>query len=213
MSKVRTSIELQDLLDREFAWRIKEISDLRSAVRAAAAGSERTLIRAGIAMLYAHWEGFVKTASELYLAFLTAQGVPYGKLQRCYIAFGMKGRISQMAQAKKPQAAREVVDFLLDSLGQPARIAARGAIDTESNLRSHVFSAIAGWLGIDASIYETKYTFIDNSLCDRRNSIAHGEFLDVGLKEYVELSDTVIGLIRGFKTDLENMVTLKSYLV
>ena len=58
-SKIRTLTQLQDALDGEMGWRIKEISALKIAAKVA--GVDRTaFVRAGIAMVYAHWEGFKK---------------------------------------------------------------------------------------------------------------------------------------------------------
>jgi len=85
------------------------------------------------------------------------------------------------------------------------------AIDTESNLTSKVFGNIAASLGISVDSYETKFNLIDESLVARRNKVAHGEFLDLGGREFGELVDEILLLMRGYKTDLENAATLKSY--
>jgi hypothetical protein len=213
MTKPRTPSLLQDELDREYAWRIREISDLRLGIASAQQGTEKTLIRAATALLYAHWEGFIKASTESYVEFLTHQGLTYKQLKRCYIAFGLKGHLVRVAQTKKSQPALAALDFLLDHLDDRASLPFRGSINTESNLRSSVFASIAGWVGVDIRPYETRFHFIDVSLCDRRNSIAHGEFLDICASEYIDLSNSVVQLLRDYKTDLENLVTLQGYKV
>jgi len=46
MTKIRSANHLQDLLDAEFSWRLKEIHDIRSATKATAgATSQRAFIR------------------------------------------------------------------------------------------------------------------------------------------------------------------------
>ena len=52
----RTPEELQDRLDDEFAWRRKELTDLKLVIGTAEGSMQRTFLRAGAALLYAHWE-------------------------------------------------------------------------------------------------------------------------------------------------------------
>ena len=59
-SGVRTLNLLQDYLDKEISWRIKEIADMKIAVCRIETVSKKTVIRAATPLLYAHWEGFVK---------------------------------------------------------------------------------------------------------------------------------------------------------
>lgn len=70
--KIRTLGQLQDALDSEMSWRLKEIADLKSNVKSTSGLARSTLIRAGTALLYAHWEGFIKAASSAYVLFLKA---------------------------------------------------------------------------------------------------------------------------------------------
>lgn len=210
MTKIRTVTILQDTLDREYAWRLRELNDLRLAIRGARPEAP-TMIRASVALLYAHWEGFVKAATESVIEFVAYQRIPYNQLKQCYIVLGLKGHLMELAQARKPRAATAALDFILGSLDKPATLPFRGAIDTESNLSSKVFSSIAEWIGIDIARYETKFTLIDSSLLERRNRIAHGEYLDVDAQAYIDLSNHVIELMRWYKTDIENLIALNAY--
>ena len=54
---VRDQTELMNRLDRELAWRKRELTTLAFAV---ADANPVTALRAGICLLYAHWEGFIK---------------------------------------------------------------------------------------------------------------------------------------------------------
>lgn len=85
------------------------------------------------------------------------------------------------------------------------------AIRTESNLSSAVFENICNSVGIDHKLYETKYNLIDESLLNRRNRIAHGEYVGLTADDYRNLADEVITLLRNFKTDIENAATLGKY--
>lgn len=211
MGKIKTVSEAQDVLDNEFAWRLKEIADIKSVIRAADDIRQRTLIRAGIPLLYAHWEGFVKVASETYLNYVANQGHKYSELKSCFIVRGLKGRLNELAQSNNSSRNSEIVDFVLGEMDRRASIPYKGVIDSASNLSSTVFVNIASSIGISTNPYETKYHFIDESVLRRRNQIAHGEYLDVRSNAYDGISDEVVNLLRNFKTDIENALTLTSY--
>ncbi len=93
-----------------------------------------------------------------------------------------------------------------------ANIPTKGVIATKGNLSSAVFADIYASLGLDASQYSTKFNLIDESLLRRRNSIAHGEYLDVDEVGFLQLAGEVLHLLRCVKTDIENYVATKSYL-
>lgn len=62
---------LVDNLDNDLAWRIKELSIIKNKIPQAKNNEQEALIRAGVTILYAHWEGFVKNAAECYLNFVS----------------------------------------------------------------------------------------------------------------------------------------------
>ena len=41
--------------------------------------------------------------------------------------------------------------------------------------------------------------------------IAHGEFVDIGGREFGELQDAVLQMMREYKADLENAASTESY--
>ena len=67
--KVRTTDELINALDNNLSWRKKEIIDYKFLIEKNKNSLlSYPLIRGGIAIIYAHWEGFIKEASDmLYL--------------------------------------------------------------------------------------------------------------------------------------------------
>lgn len=210
MVQVRTLDQLQDALDKDMAWRIKEIGAFR--VGSKSNSSERKpFIRAGIALLYAHWEGFIKYSSELYLSFVESRGHRYSDLKTCFSVFGLKGKIDTLVEGKKSETNIIAMDFILAELGAPAKLKIASSIRTDSNLTSKVFTNIARSLDIEIGRYETKFNLIDTSLVDRRNKVAHGEFLEVGGKEFGTLIDEVVQLMRAYKTDLENAASCEAY--
>lgn len=210
MAKIRTLIELQETLDTEMSWRIKEISDFKLAAKRQPATS-RTFTRAGVALVYAHWEGFIKAASESYLNFVDNQGHIYRDLKTCFAVFGLKGRLALLNNSRKSKPNIEALEFVIAEIDKPAKMSMSNAIDTEANLTSKVFANIAASLDISISSYETKFNLIDESLVSRRNKVAHGEYLDLSSPDFVVLADEVLQMMRGYKIDIENAASLQSY--
>ncbi|MEO9697226.1 MAG: MAE_28990/MAE_18760 family HEPN-like nuclease [Hyphomicrobiales bacterium] len=210
MSKIRTLNEMQTALDQEMAWRIKEIGVFK--VGAGSNGPRRKpFIRAGVALLYAHWEGFIKNSSEIYLSYVESRALRYRDLKSCFVVFGLKGKINTLVDSKKSLPNVEAMDFILSNMNETAKLQISSAVNTGSNLTSKVFSNIAGSLDIDTSPYETKFHLIDSSLVDRRNKVAHGEFLDIEGSDFSSLVDDMLSLMRMYKTDIENAASLENY--
>lgn len=209
--KIRTLTLFQDAIDHEFAWRLKEIASLKTGVKQSSQLATPTMIRAGLALLYAHWEGFVKASALAYLEFVASRGLLYQDLQSCFAILGMKGELNTLEKSRKADGLIAAYEFVTNRRHEKAVLVLSNAIDTESNLSSTVFANIVQSIGIDISRYETRFNLIDESLLKRRNKIAHGEFLDVTAEEWRELADEIIMMLRHFKTDLENAASLESY--
>lgn len=212
MSKIRTISQLQDCLDTEFGWRLQEIAYLKRIVKANnEIISKKTAVRASIPLLYGHWEGFVKNAATHYLEFVNGQMLAYKDLKSCFVVFGLKGKINELTASRKSETSIALLDFIRGEMQKRAKLRIESAIRTEFNLSSEVFSNIACSIGLDLAKYEARFNLIDESLLGRRNYIAHGQYLDIEPDGFRDLADETIYLLRTFKTDIENAVTLKSY--
>jgi len=205
-------MHLQDFLDKEHAWRIKEIANFKIAAKSSAPLGQKSWIRAAVPILYAHWEGFVKNAATAYLNFINCQGRNYEDLESCFVVFGLKAKINNLVSSKKSSISIATVDFLRSEMKSKANLKVGNAIDTESNLSSSVFENIALSIGIDTAPYETRYNLIDISLLKRRNQIAHGEYLDLEPDDYRALANETLLLLRLFKTDIENAAALSKFI-
>jgi len=210
MAKIRTLDQLQEKLDADMGWRIKEISQFKIATKANN-DSARTFVRAGVVLLYAHWEGYIKSASENYLNYVVYQGHIYRELKTCFAVFGLKGKLSAINISMKARANIEALEFVLTGMDKPAQMNMASAIDTESNLTSKVFQNIAISIEIDTTPYETRFKMIDESLVGRRNKVAHGEYIDLDIDDFFTLVDDVLNIMRNYKTDIQNAASLKRY--
>lgn len=208
--KIRTKENLIDALDNEIAWRKKELSYLKGNVKANNPYF-KTHLRTGIVLLYAHWEGFVKNSCELYLSYIKSLRMKYEDLGENIIALSLKSLLNEFEQTNKSTIHCQIIDFLLNKLNERANVPNENIIRTGSNLNSHILREILTTVGLDYSIYELKNNLIDTVLLKNRNSIAHGEYIELDEIDFNELHTEVISMMDDIKNRLSNMVVLESY--
>ncbi len=211
--KLKTAEQLSDRLSKELAWRKKELSDVKSLVETKSFSDSRhkALVRSGICLLYAHWEGFVKLAANSYLEYVRMQKLCYEELASNFLALAMKEKLKEAKETNKPSLYIPVCDFFLDELNQRCLLP-KDAISTASNLSSEIFKEITHTLGIDFSTYSTKSVLIDTKLLKTRNEIAHGEYSTFDREEYIELHSEVIAMLDLFRNQIENAAINKDYM-
>ena len=210
MAKIRTPLDLQNCLDRELSWRIKEIANVKLVARSPRALTTPTVVRAGVALVYAHWEGFVKCAVEDYIVFVGCQRLKYEEAADCFVAMGARRHLAELSGSRRSRLHNAVVGFLRDQIDERLAFGSV-SVRTDANLNSSVFEDVALSVGIDLAAYTPKYNLIDESLLRRRNSIAHGEYLELDADAFRDLADEVIVLMRQVKNDLENAASTQSY--
>src|SRR5579859_3694905 len=154
MTRVRTLLDLQQRLDDELAWRKKELAIISSLIPSARSSSKvpateivNCYVRSGIALLYAHWEGFVKEAGDLYLNYIISQRLKYEELTNNFVAMAAKKHLSDFGFSNKVTDHIRVTDFFLSGLSE--RCNGFAAIETKSNLSAEVLKEILSALGLD----------------------------------------------------------------
>jgi hypothetical protein len=210
---LRTQEEFIDEVARELSWRRVELTELKNIVETAVDGSNRqkTAMKSAVALLYGHWEGFVKKTAEAYLNYVERQRLANDKLSNCMFALVLRSKLTAASASTKIAAHIELVDFMRNKTGARSRISPKNAIRTEANLSSTVLEEILKVLDIRSASYEPKYKLLDKSLLDKRNHIAHGEDSELELDEYLELHHQVIALIEMFRSDVENSAILRRF--
>jgi len=73
--KIKTIGKLQDKLDEDLAWRKKELFDFNQIV-CSDSKRESIFVRAGIAVLCAHFERFIKLAANYYVVYVSDKNIP-----------------------------------------------------------------------------------------------------------------------------------------
>ena len=211
MAGPRTQADLSDAVGRDLTWRIREISDLRTAARRADADLCNAIVRAGVTMLAAHWEGHVRFVAEQYLAFLTMRKPRFRDLKPAFL-LGKFNPYFLPGGTPSGYAAR--ISFLSEvqnASGDRFTQFSPGLVGARSNLRADVLKDICLALSIDPGHFAADTDFIDRILMHRRNAIAHGEQMSVDLDDFLETSDRTIDIMRRFKNIVENDMVLEAY--
>ncbi len=210
---IRTTEELINKIDYEMSWRRKEIHDLKIIAASSHVSTirKKVLYRTGVALLYAHWEGFVKCIGSYYLEFISLQRVPLNKLKNNFVTLIYKKQINESFNANKFSVFDSITDTLINNNTVRARVPYKSIIKTRSNLNSKVLKEITWCLGIDYDSFATKEYLLDARLVNKRNHVAHGEELFVDEDEFIEMIDEVLNLITIFKNEVENSAVIGSY--
>lgn len=212
--KIRSLEQLNQRLTEDLIWRKKEISDLKSLIetKSFSSSKHKAVLSSGVTLLYAHWEGYIKTASTSYLEFVARQGLTYDELAINFVAIAMKFKLNEASETNKATIFTEVANFMLTQTSQRSLIPHEDVISTASNLSSSILREIVCVLGLDYSFYETKEVIINEQLLKRRNGIAHGEYLLLDREEYQQLHDEILAMMEDFRTQIENNASQKFYL-
>ncbi|MEG9624219.1 MAE_28990/MAE_18760 family HEPN-like nuclease [Pseudomonas guariconensis] len=212
MSKPYTEADFSAQITDDRNWRIKEISDLKSAIRRGDANLRKVLLRALITLSYAHWEGYVKFAAKKYLDYVALRKYAYGNLNKQFLRNLFLPRLGAMYNARINVAERVLlIDEILNSADQRFSQVDEDLVNTKANLNFEVFSEICIICDVPLQFFAEKSTFIDVVLLKRRNAIAHGENTLIGLDDLDAICEETISLMRAFGDALENHVVLQTY--
>lgn len=213
MAIIRTKEELIDKIAQDHIWRLREIAELRNLIKEPTTSElrKRVLCRSGIALLYAHWEGFVKKSGTYFLEYVAGRRHNISELRSNFITLLVRGKIDRAGESNKYSAFDEVTRYIIENQTTRAKIPTKNVVDTQSNLSSNVLKEIMWCLGLDYECYESKENLIDLKLVGRRNHVAHGEAIEINSDDFVEMVDEVLGLMNTFKNLLENSCVNETY--
>jgi hypothetical protein len=211
MKPIRTLTDLQSVLDDEFSWRLKEIAELKGVARRPQPLSESTVVRAGAALAYAHWEGFVKAASAAYVDYVSSTRTAHCDLVTPFAVMSLNSKLKVIAETKSAEISASAFDFIRDQMNQSAKLIGKEIISTEANLSSTVLKQVLGALDISITRYEARFNFIDETLLKNRHAIAHGDALTLDRFGWVAVADNTITLLRWVKTDIENAASTSAF--
>lgn len=212
MTRYVTVEQCLSAIQADSAWRKKEISSLKQRVARAEGESRMIMMRAGILILYAHWEGFVRFAAETYIAHINERvarfDVPLTEHYRQLLMWRCIQRRGDYPHAKTPLG---FLDVMQEWKTKPPTSLSDDMIDAESNLSSIVLKKILRIIDIPFVDFESKQNLIDEKLLGRRNPIAHGQRRSVTIDEYNEADREVRALLEIFQQKIENCIQNSSF--
>jgi hypothetical protein len=212
MSKPYTEQNLSDEFDADLIWRRKELSDIKLAIRVADVEAKHALLRALIAMSYAHWEGYVRNCANKYFEFLALRRLPFDAFERQIYVNNFLVRLDALRRSGFGIELRcKLVNDILDGKGNRFGFVNAALIDTKSNLSTDIVKDICLICAIDSAYFESKRPFIDIIVLKRRNAIAHGQQEFIQESGIDSLVAETLALMMHFRTLLENKVYTRAY--
>jgi hypothetical protein len=212
MSKPYTQEDLSDIFDADLIWRRKELSDMKTAAKAADLSAKPALLRAIIAISYAHWEGYVRTCANRYFEHLILRRKLFIEYERQIYINSFLGRLDSLLHGGVSLDARcKLINDILDNGNARFSHLNPELVDTRSNLNTNVIKDICIICGVNSNHFEQNRTFIDVMLLKRRNAIAHGQQEYIRIDEIDDLIANTLALMSYFRNLLENKVYTKAY--
>ena len=212
--KIKTVEQLEELLVQDIAWRKKEMISLKILVEKDKV-NEPILLRAGIALLCAHFEGFIKRASNCYVGYVSQQKKSYSELKENFTALKMEKEFKSCAKSDKHSVHKKLLILhkeLLTKRFMEKYDENNPFISTHSNPSSAELEEILETIGIESDIFETKATYIDSSLLEKRHKVVHGERSDLDKQDFLITFKIIIDLVEEYKTLLVDAADNKKYM-
>ncbi len=220
--------QFEKLLDDDLAWRKVEISELLLLAKET---EKEIILKSLILLLYAHWEGYIKKSSKLYIKFISEEKIKLSDLCYNFKAVALKEHVSRCIETKDKMTLANEIAFVSSFLKFEKKkfkidIKAdndfdNSIIDTESNLKPKVFKNIIEILGLNyKKALEAREHYINSHLLANRNAISHGsKFEDIkqtdfslNIKDIEKLKVIVFSIIDSFKEELLEYIYKKYYL-
>ncbi len=217
-----------DSLDKDLAWRKKEISEL---LILCSQHGYQSLIKSLLLMLYAHWEGFIRNSSKLYLFHVSAMAVNLDELTINFNTISLKSLIKACQASSDTSNLKNEMDFLNSFVSSRAekfflpegftKDKNKSVINTQDNVNPEVFTNICKIVGMhDRPCLTPKKQYFDTTFINSRNAISHGSKVlldgnnafDLDLAELVKLKEIILIVMSHFQDDLKEYAINKYYL-
>lgn len=183
--KIKNVGKLQDLLDEDFIWRKKELIDCQLLIHST---DNKMLCRMGIALLCAHFEGFIKQAANYYIVYVSSQNIKLSELKINFNALHSANIMKNCNQTEKISVYNRVIEEILSNYEEKnfnvKYSKDNPIIKTGGNPSSTVLKEILLSIGLDFSPYEMKKNYIDTDLLSNRHGIVHGEKRFISIEDF-----------------------------
>lgn len=207
--KTYTYDQLTKLISEDYAWRRKELKLINDQIPNKPSPKQSAALRFAVPILYAHWEGFVKKSTEIYLEFVAKKYLKHNELKPQFIALSLSKKLGNL-EIRNLEEKSKAVEFLLNEFDKNSNILTTNVIQTKSNLKYKVFKEILFVVGIKESKFSEFKGLIDD-LVDARNNIAHGDYLRVDFQTFEIMFNEIQQVMDSLKTEIENSALSEEY--
>jgi MAE_28990/MAE_18760-like HEPN len=210
--KVRSLAELDEILDTELAWRKKELTTLQFSALSAGSKDFPVFARAGIPMLYAHWEGFARTALFTYGTYIAAQKFAYKDLVQELYFQELRGTFNKEMEF----SSKNLIEFMKVMNQSSTKIFSnfpQERVESSSNFNGEVANRELTKLGLSPSHIETLFPKLDSGLIHVRNRIAHGERIQLSKTDFEDYYRLTQDLMRRLEIIVRNGAAQKTFLI
>ena len=212
--KIRDIEQLEEVLMGDLAWRKKEMLSLKLLIENDKV-NETILLRAGMALLCAHFEGFIKKASNCYIGYVAEQRLKYEELRSSFAALKMDKEFTSCAKSEKNSVHSKLLNKY-KALGgtrfEEKYDLDKPYISTHSNPKMDELREIMSILGIESDIFETKANYIDSSLLANRHKVVHGDKTEFHKDDFLNTFNIIMQLMENYQQLIIESIESKKYL-
>lgn len=210
--------DFEKQLDEDLSWRKKEVSDILFIAKET--GKEVSL-KSVILLLYAHWEGYIKKSSKIYIRYVKEKKIKLNELTENFRAISLKSNITNCFNSNDSMTLANELGFINKYIKlsnkkfnvpiDPDQEMDRSIIDTNSNLTPKILKNIYNILGIELKKpIIVRKNYIDYKLINTRNTISHGsKFIksddsdfDLTIEDIEDLKEFIFLIIDNFRDEL-----------
>lgn len=189
--------QFEKFLQDDLSWRKKEISDLYMICLD---NNKEVIFKSMILILYAHWEGYIKKSSKLYIKYIAEKKTKIEDLTANFKAIALKSNVNKCIENYDKLTLANELDFMNKYQRMankkfklnidPDNDRESDIINTHHNLKPKVFENIINILGLKYNdAYRVRENYISNNLLASRNTIGHGSKFN--LEEQLDFNFTI----------------------
>ncbi|SEL71255.1 hypothetical protein SAMN04515666_10538 [Bosea lupini] len=202
--------DLQSILDSELVWRRREMSSLVTLLKSNTEVTQKAIIRAGVPLLYAHWEGFGRECFVRYFEYVSYRKLKFRQLSPAFLYMSSFPSMSTIQNGGIKNGI-DAINSIIKRMDSTNKDPFRKRISTKSNLRSDALEDLMLSCGLDTSELMLHSEFIDKELCDSRNEIAHGSGAAPSLDAFLKRRDTTFTIMTTLHNTVVNAAINQKY--
>lgn len=194
--------QFEKKLFNDLNWRKVEFTELSFMLEDKVSEFRKKIIlKACIALLYAHWEGHIKYCAMQYLDYINTQKISCKNLNDNFkqiytgVCFNNSNHNFQKIKTQKL-----LFDFF-SSNDDIFKVKTERTVETKANLKYETIQNILMQLDFPIDLFENEKAFIDDQLVAGRNAICHGDLNSSYKHDFQVIYNTI-------KEKLLNMIQL-----